>query len=476
MRRIIVLLAATCSLAVFASPASAQVANHTKGWGKAFGDSPTNLNNPNGAAPAEVADMVTTNSNTYVLDGNGNIWAAGSNSVGELGQGSSSGLTSSVDLLKIKTCFVPNVATAGTLESGRCPQFQSLALVGPNGTIMAIAAGVDGQPGDVYGWGWNSFDQLCASDQTIQANAPAAAPKGTSVISPVDLTAAGYVPPGVTMVAGAGDHATYYVGGQNANSSYPTNTLWSCGQNNAGELGDGTTDSEPSPTPVPVTGIPLSMSPVESLTAAWRDEGVLLQDGTYWTWGDNNFGQLGYSTTNECVVLQSQTNACGLSPEQVIFPNSLTVMVPANPLNTTVSMGGGGPTDGQTIAILSNGDYYGWGDDTDGQLCNGSTTMSNNGDNGGIPLTGAAANDFTSYLAGEGVPAPSEVASGGTTGYLLNSTSGDVWSCGNNSRGQLGNGGTPTDSPTPVETIGNGNATSVSSTNFNTSAVVAPGG
>ena len=208
---------------------------------------------------------------------------------------------------------------------------------------------------------------------------------------------------------------------------------------------------KPSAAPVQVQGLTLSSAnPVVLMTASWSDEGVLLQDGKYWTRGDNEWGQLGYSTSASTSSTRTAKGAgttippgdCSWTANQVTsFPSGLTVAIPANPQDdNTVTMGGGSPNDGQTMAILSNGHYYGWGNDTDGQLCNGTA------ENGRVQLTGSL-NDFTSYLASERVPAPTEVASGGTTGYVLNSTpgtsgEGDAWSCGDNSYGQLGDGAT----------------------------------
>lgn len=259
-----------------------------------------------------------------------------------------------------------------------------------------------------------------------------------SVDTPVDLTKATYVPAGVTLMAGAGDHATYYV-------AESTDTLYSCGGNEAGDLGDMTTMGRPkrSITPMPVQGINDS-HPVVSITASWADVGVLLSDGTFWTWGFNEWGQLGYSTsTSQCTAIGAKqsipTGDCSLYPREVTsFPSGYTVVVPTNPRDNAVTMGGGGPGDGQTMAILTNGsnEYYcGWGNDTDGQLCNGSAISTN------VPPT-----DFTSDL-----PAPTltEVASGGTTGYLLDS-SGNVWSCGANDKGQLGDGNREPLQPNPM--------------------------
>ena len=396
-------------LVLFVPPAGAQSGDITVGWGTWFGDTPTSLNGPNG--PSDVVQMVTTNSDTYVLDSQGTVWAAGDNMHGELGVSCASPCNPTTTLKKVKAL----------------PPIESLALVGPEATMMAIARGSNGEPGDVYGWGNNQYGELCNSQQNIDP--------------PIDLTQAHDVMPGVTLMAGAGDHATYYVASNN--------TLYSCGRNMAGDLGDDTTN--PSKTPMAVKGISDS-SPVVSITASWADEGVLLSDGTFWTWGFNGWGQLGYSTgASTCTVSGkggTEVAACGLEAQPVTFssaPPGTTAMVPVNPLNNTVTMGGGSPDDGQTMAILSNGAYYAWGDDSSGQLCNGSVGPDVNDTPTAIDLSSSS----------EVAQPLTEVASGGTTGYLLDSDH-DVFSCGDNTNGQIGNGKHRGDHPVLDEVIDDG--------------------
>ena len=61
--------------------------------------------------------------------------------------------------------------------------------------MMALA-----EDGDVYGWGYNQYDQLCVpNDTTIPANPPNA----NVVITPIDLSQESNFPSSVTMMAGA---------------------------------------------------------------------------------------------------------------------------------------------------------------------------------------------------------------------------------------------------------------------------------
>ena len=72
-------------------------------------------------------------------------------------------------------------------------------------------------------------------------------------------------------------------------------TVWSWGRNNFGQLGDGTTTNSPVPKQIPST----SLSGVNAITAGVYHSLALKSDGTVWVWGSNSNGQLGDGTTTE---------------------------------------------------------------------------------------------------------------------------------------------------------------------------------
>ncbi len=88
-----------------------------------------------------------------------------------------------------------------------------------------------------------------------------------------------------------------------------------------------------------------------------------------------------------------------------------------------VSQGGSGATNGQTIAILTNGSVWAWGDNNKGQLGDASRTSSD------VPVPVAVPAGVT-FL---------KVDSGGYSCYAIDS-SGRLWAWGGNENGQLGNG------------------------------------
>ena len=179
------------------------------------------------------------------------------------------------------------------------------------------------------GWGENRFGEAGNGTQATQANPVPVALPGTVV----QLAANGYN--GAAVLA-SGQLATWGSDsdGQIGDSRYPTartspfvvpglpgitqvavganhvlaldstGTVWAWGNNNFGELGNGTlasgTNSNPLPARVP------GLTGVTQIAAGTGYSVALRSDGTVWAWGRNNFGQLGDGTT--------QTR---LSPEQV---------------------------------------------------------------------------------------------------------------------------------------------------------------
>ena len=97
------------------------------------------------------------------------------------------------------------------------------------------------------------------------------------------------------------------VGIQNITRFYPAlteeadseKTLWTWGRNNYGQLGDGSTTDHSSPVQI---GSDTDWSQV---TGGDSHSLSLKSNGTLWTWGRNNYGQLGDgSTTNHSSPVQ----------------------------------------------------------------------------------------------------------------------------------------------------------------------------
>jgi alpha-tubulin suppressor-like RCC1 family protein len=184
--------------------------------------------------------------------------------------------------------------------------------------------------GTIKAWGGNDNGQLGDGTTAQKLNA---------------VTVKGLAGP-VLQIAGAGEHMIALL----ANGTVET---W--GSDNYGQLGNGTTlhgsERGGSPTPVPVPGL----SGVVAVFAGGADDAVLLSDGTVEAWGENKNGQLGDGTT---VEKDSPTRVLGLTAVK------------------EVALGADASLGGDLLALLSNGTVEAVGNDSQGQLGNGSTTSS----------------------------------------------------------------------------------------------------
>ncbi len=104
--------------------------------------------------------------------------------------------------------------------------------------------------------------------------------------------------PTPTAVAGIAGAAQVTGGGFHTCARFPDGTLQCWGRNSEGELGDPATTAWMSATPVPVTGI----TSATAVTGGGFHTCALLQDGTVRCWGQNDYGQLGNGTVSSAQV------------------------------------------------------------------------------------------------------------------------------------------------------------------------------
>jgi hypothetical protein len=126
--------------------------------------------------------------------------------------------------------------------------------------------------------------------------------------------------------------------------------VWAWGDNEVGELGIGTTDPHLTPVQVPLPGPAVSVVGDADNTAY-----ALLADGTVWSWGQSEYGQLGNGTVGFCGPL----TACqALSPVQVGGLTGVVALYAST-------------TDG--YAVKSDGTVWAWGWNAEGELAVGTT-------------------------------------------------------------------------------------------------------
>lgn len=228
------------------------------------------------------------------------------------------------------------------------------------GTYHSLAVRSDGT---LWAFGYNGFGQL--------GNGGFA-----NVLTPAPVAGIG----GVAAVAAGDNHSLFLLTG---------GAVLAVGRNSSGQLGNGTQTT--SPTPV-ATGITNAIA----VAAGANHSLALLADGTVRAWGDNFAGQLGLGTTGTTV--STPTPIPGLAGVQAIAAG----------------------TNHSTVR-LADGTLRAFGDNSYGQLGNGTQTTS------GSPVVVLNATGITAIRAA------------GSHNLALKAD-GTLWSWGGNGYGQLGNG------------------------------------
>ncbi|KQR15486.1 RCC1 domain-containing protein [Deinococcus sp. Leaf326] len=202
-------------------------------------------------------------------------------------------------------------------------------------------------------------------------------------------------------------------------------SVQSCGRNNAGQLGDGTTTDRSFPGTV--SGLSGITSIAVGLGASY---GLALKaDGTVQSWGGNDTGQLGDGTT-------TQRNT----------------PVTVSGLSDIVSIAAGYR---HNLALKADGTAQSWGSNSNGQLGDGTTTQRN------TPVDIKGLNGITSIA-------------GGNNYSLTLRADGTVQTWGYNNYGQLGDG-TTTERSLPVTVSGLGGVISIATGESHSLALKADG-
>lgn len=250
--------------------------------------------------------------------------------------------------------------------------------------IIALAGGYEHSlalknDGTVWTWGNNYYGQL--GDGTIDTTGCECK---TTPVQVNSLT-------GIVAIAGGYVHSLAL-----KNDS----TVWAWGNNEVGQLGDGTNTDRATPIQVsPLTGI-LAIACGSGYSLALKN------DGTVWAWGSNSSGQLG-----------DGTNISVTTPIQV---SSLT--------GITAITGG----EEHSLALKNDGTVWAWGINNSGQLGDGTYLDK---------WTPLQINSLIGIVA---------ITSGGTNHSLALRNDGTVWAWGKNYWGQLGDG-TTIDKTTPIQ-------------------------
>ncbi len=357
---------------------------------------------PAGTSPVSVAARFT-----YLANGTPIGW--GANNIGELGNGSSetfsdvpavpslpagtkvtataSGSNDYYWLTSAGAVYAAGYNADGELgDNGAVPySYQPVRVELPAGVrVTAIAGESMGvlaltSTGQVYGWGYNNEGEL--GNGTT----------GLSQLTPVQVK----LPAGVSATAIAGGVVDGYALGSNG-------TVYSYGYNQDGELGTGTSGSQDVATPTPVV-LPSGVK-VTAISAVGYQVLALTSSGAVYDWGYNGFGELGdgseqsnptptaikfpAGTTITAVAGQFYASLALTSTGKVYAwgdnsydelgdggtSNADRPMSVRLPAGAAVKSIGSGGFNG--FAITSNGELLSWGQNSEGGLGNGRTSTS----------------------------------------------------------------------------------------------------
>lgn len=303
---------------------------------------------------------------TAAVRNSGQLWTWGSNCCGRTGRG---------------------VATGNIAPGAICITGTAVAAA----DWVVVSAGVQHtaaikQNGTAWAWGNNSLGQL--GDTTVTLRSTPVATVATVGINWCQISAGGYHTAAVKTdgtawawgwnqagqlgnmtvgtalqpiaLSGGGNTWCQISAGERHTAAVKTDgTTWTWGLNNCGQLGDGTFINRSSPGTLSGGGTTWCQISAGSLHTA-----SVTSAGTAWTWGLNNCGQLGDGT----VITRS-------SPVQVSGTNTLWCQISVNNLHT--------------VAVKTTGTAFSWGSNSCGRL--GDNTVTNRSS----PVTVAGA--FTTW-------------------------------------------------------------------------------
>lgn len=261
----------------------------------------------------------------------------------------------------------------------------------------------------------------------------------------------------VSVVGGFTDWCNISAEGRSTTAVRSNGSLWVWGFNNFGQLGDGTTVAKSSPISV-IGGFAdwykISMGVCTSLG--------LRSNGTIWSWGLNNCGQLGNNTTvnvsspvsvvggfnDWCQISTGKTHSTGVRSNGTAWAwgenfrgqlGSNTNIAASSPVSVTGNFNDWTQVVAgclHTMGLRANGTAWGWGYARFGKLGNGTTTP-----NLSSPVS--VIGGFTDWC---------HISTGQEQTFIVR-TNGTAWASGHNGVGTLGDG-TTLHRSSPVSIVG----------------------
>jgi alpha-tubulin suppressor-like RCC1 family protein len=247
---------------------------------------------------------------TIAVKTDGTLWAWGGNGVGQLGTGNTTAYSSpkqvgaltnwaSVNCGRTYTMAVKTDGTlwgwgrgtTGQLGNNNLYSYSSPKQVGALTNWLSVACGAYSTiavktNGTLWSWGRNTRGQLALGNTTYYSS-----PKQVGALT---------------------DWLKVFCGYSFTMAIKTNGTLWGWGINNDGNLGIGSSGADIK-SPVQVG----SLTTWKNVSAGQQDDGAFCvatrTDGTAWSWGYNRQGQLGLNTTNYYATISSPTQIGALT-------------------------------------------------------------------------------------------------------------------------------------------------------------------
>ena len=233
---------------------------------------PTLAKDPDGSSQGLHAIQVSVNwSFIMALGTDGSVYTWGYNNYGQLGNGQSTGEGSTT--YAADPARVPDPKDASKA-------FKAAQISAGCSSVLAI-----GQDGTLWAWGWNEYGQLGDGTTTDQ-------PKPKQVKNPTDSSQ----PFQVAQISAGVIHSL---------AVDENGTAWAWGWNVYGQLGDNTTSNRYTPTRVlPPAGQGSAGTGLATarISGGYYHSLAIGRDGNAYAWGDNQYGELGDGS-----VAQSRT-------------------------------------------------------------------------------------------------------------------------------------------------------------------------
>jgi alpha-tubulin suppressor-like RCC1 family protein len=295
--------------------------------------------------PGIVSAIAEGGSFSLALDTDGDVYAWGNNTLGQLGNGAGDTGGSCAPNLPTDVCdYTPVEVKLTNIIGGQA--VEAIAAEGNGGLVLT-------SKGAIYAWGSTDYGQLGNGALTGDACAGECQ----------DVALAVTLPGGVTFqaIAGGGDYAL---------AETTAGALYGWGDNSWGELGTGSyvgdTPAQDGPCngncwwlPVAVT-LPQGVT-VGGVSAGYNSSIALSSTGAVYGWGDTTDAELGTTSGNACSSNEASSVCNDLPGVLTNLPGQVTV--------SEVSAG-----YQYDLAVTSAGAVFAWGATANGELGDGSTT------------------------------------------------------------------------------------------------------